>query len=524
VYSSDSAIDAICSVREQGALSEVLWGLASEIGPLPDPSQCTGLGEFILSKEPLVSSLPPEIQSQVRSGNYVHGGLIGSLAYYDSIVYDNPPASSVHYATYLAEKIGAVPAYAQQVSGADMFRPVIIIWQKARDISLTFMVIVMILLAFSILIRRKTSSEIVSPINSLVGLGVSLILIVFSYPITAFIVDIGTNVGNRFVASLLNPYINAKDLLEGLYTPGSGYNIIDMVVDIQAIGVGGTLVSIVEKIVGSSMPILSEDIQNFFGGLSRGGNMIGGLIGAIGTFFSWIITGIISQVLAATLSKEAGGSLFTLIASFVLFFVNVRVTFALFIAYVSLAAKVAISPFAFVGTAFPGGFNGIWNWVKTVLADALVFPTVFAGILLAAIFLNLRMSVLPDQCKTLRVAGSTGDRSFFFDATPYNGDDCYPALLPPRFNYLPAPIGYIQGTNADAVARTIIAVGILLVTPSAGGMWKEILGVKEFRFFQAIGASIRAGLGGFAAYMERIPSLGFGRGIAGLARTMGGSF
>lgn len=521
----DVAGASSCQYRSTGFVTESLVSVSSLLGPAAYNS-CSGLGTFMYVPPDLESVLGDEAR-YIDPGQYVHGGATGSLAYVGSLVMDNQPVGTPAYARVVAESVGIAKSAEAAVPMSKAFSPVIIIWQNMRNLAYIFMTVVLLALGLIVMLRVRTGGkEPVNAVMSLVGVAISLILITFSYPIASLICDLCINVGNGLVASIMNRYINASDILIALETPGSGRNVVSMMTELQRAGIGSSAERMMAAVLVEFNIPMAKITEMF---RSMEGDPLAWLVGRIGAGLSQLLFGIF----AGLAKNVTGNPLIMAIVSFVIFVTMARMVFAMIGAYFSLAIKVAFSPFAFIGVAFPGGMASLGNWVKNIAADALVFPTIFAMILLSAVFFDLRRVPLSsDQanvCPDVVSEASTPTRSYIFNTKPYNTYEsekeyCYPAILPPEFNYWPAPMGYIRGVSPDQLMRAVLGIGVILAAPAAGSMWKELLQVKDYRFMQQVTGGLRAGLSMFGAMVGRVPSLGFGRAMSQITQQVGSSF
>lgn len=506
-----------CSFRSTGFTTEALFSISSMLGPA-SYSSCSSLGSFMY-QSPDINAVLGEMSGSINPGDYVYGGATGSLAYVSSLAYDNQPVSSPAYARYVAQNIGIAQPVEASVSMSKAFSPVIIIWQNARNLAYIFMTVILLILGVLVMLRARTGGkEPVNAVMSLAGVAAALLLITFSYPIASLICDVCINVGNGLVASVLNKYINAQDVLTGLETPGSGYNIISMMTDIQKIGIGSSAETLIASVLREFNVPLGQ-ITKLFNSVS--GDPFLWSVGKIGAAASQLIFGILYSIM----DNVVGNPLIMAIVSFIIFTTMARMVFGLLSAYFSLALMVAFSPIAFIGVAFPGGMASIGGWIKSIMAQALVFPTMFAMILLSAIFFDMRETALdPKECSEV-VSDTAPDKASSIFNTVESGDNpCYPELLPPQFNYWPAPMGYIRGVSGDQLMRAVLGVGVLLAAPTAGAMWKELLQVRDYRFLQQIAGGMKLGVSTFGNLVSRVPSLGVGKGLGQVMQQIGSSF
>jgi|GEM_PF-4615908 len=508
-----------CELRSTGFSTEALNSFSKMlVGDGTRSESCSSLGNFMY-KSPNIEAVVGDEVSNINSSDYVYGGATGSLSYVSSLLYDNQPVTSPAYARVVAQNIGIAKPAEASVSMSKAFSPVIIIWQNARNLSYIFMTVILLILGVMIMVRvRSGGKEPVNALMSLSGVAVALLLITFSYPIASLICDICINVGNGLVASVLNKYINAQDILTGLETPGSGYNIISMLGDIQNIGIGSSAETLIASVLREFNVPLGQITKMF---QSVNGDAFLSTVGTIGAAASQLIFGILYSLM----DNVVGNPLIMAIISFVIFTTMARMVFGLLAAYFSLALKVAFSPIAFIGVAFPGGLGSIGGWIKSIAADALVFPTMFAMILLSAIFFDMRGTALDaSECPTVVSEAAPDKASNIFDTVESGDNNCYPALLPPQFNYWPAPMGYIRGVSGDQLMRAVLGIGVLLAAPTAGAMWKELLQVRDYRFMQQLSGGLKLGVSTFGSMVSRVPSLGLGKGLGQFTQQIGSSF
>lgn len=499
-----------CSLQPTGLVNEVFLGFAKALAPVQEGSSCNSLQEFTYASP----NIDTFLESQgIESEGYVYGGASGVLASYNAKMYEIQPANTPTYTRYMAERVGIAPSASAAASMSQALSPVIVIWQMVRNLAYIFMTVIMLILGLLLMIRTRVGGqEPISVVNSMVGVAISLLLITFSYPITSLVADLCINLGNGLVASVFNEFINSKQILNLLYIPETNINIMTLVGEIQQVGFGNSVRVLIGQILqGLGVPL--GHVTQVFEGMEGG---LFGIIGNISATLSMMIFGIFTGAANSIVSSP----LITAIVSFIIFTTMVRMTFGLIFAYFSLAIKVAFSPFGFIGVSFPGGFGSVWTWAKSVMADALVFPTMFAMILMSAIFFNLREQPFQDYCPQAEY-GTVPRSSTIFKTVKYEesseAESCYPKMLPPEFNIWPAPFGYMRGVDPDDFMRAMLGMGMLLVAPTTAAMWKELLDVKEFRFFQMVAGGVKTGVGAFGAMISRVPSFGMGKAIGELS-------
>ncbi len=107
-------------------------------------------------------------------------------------MYTSPPASTYAFVQDMGQTLGFIPkqAYAQGIgfSGLSSLLPV---WKAFRNISYAILAIVMIVIGFMVMFRKKIDPKTVVTVqNALPKVVVTLILITFSYAIVGILIDL----------------------------------------------------------------------------------------------------------------------------------------------------------------------------------------------------------------------------------------------------------------------------------------------------------------------------------------------
>jgi len=126
----------------------------------------------------------------------VGGSLLG-IAYQTTTYLENEPPP-VNLAYFWADTVKNVPivggkVYAQSLEtySSPFLKGIIDVWKFTRNISLAIMTVVLLVTGVMIMLRRKISSQVVVTVQyALPKMVIGLILIIFSYPIGAFITQL----------------------------------------------------------------------------------------------------------------------------------------------------------------------------------------------------------------------------------------------------------------------------------------------------------------------------------------------
>lgn len=379
-----------------------------------------------------VEQVSPDGTSQLLSYTKIPGGgAIGAATQVMLAMYTNPPVSTPYYLAYLGENLGIIDtAYAQVPgSGESILHPILRLWQVVRNLAYLLFILVFITVGIMIMFRQRINPQTVVTVqNAIPGLVIGLILVTFSYFISALLVDIAfvgmQLVSEIFVQAQPNAFGNAAGIRElaqnssvmDLFrvSAARGFNyeqLFDAIFRTQRADLGGVgvLTAIITGIIGA---------------------LIGGLLGIVGA-------GV-----GAVVGAAAGPYIVALIVPFILlialFVQFIRLLIALINAYITILISTVVSPLVILFSSLPGRGGALSFWWKTILANALIFPAVFLGFLFAGMIL----------------------------ATP---NESWRAV-PPLF-----------GGLATFLLKVVIAYGIVLGLPAVPGMVKNALGVKDIQ-------------------------------------------
>lgn len=442
-------------------------------------------------------------QPTITEGYSASGGALGSVGRLITNLYDNRPLSTTHYLAQVGQNLHIIPEAHAQVegSGNNVLFPVLEIWKITRNIAYLAMIIIFIVIGFMIMFRQKINPQtVISAQAALPGLIVGLLLITFSYFLAALIVDL-TFVGTSLAARTFEGTVIQKDKAKDLLSQGNIIALFGEIIDPPAQTItswnipapkGSDAAKIISDTTTSTLKSLTQDstfggiIQNVstLGGCLIGVNLapdiklsipvIGGLQLDAGKLAAKAVSCGAGAGLARWLSgTDFAGGLIGLILYVVLIIALLislfRLLFALLVCYIALMITTITGPFYFLISSIPGRTGIASGWFKTMFANILVFPAVFAAMILAAYTLGLNTD-------HIKVMGTGVD--FKGGTVPLLGG---------------FPSGFL---------KIALAYGILLITPAIPGAVKGAFGVKDSPFG---GVAVGAAAAGF-----------------GVARTFGG--
>ncbi len=355
------------------------------------------------------------------------GGALGQINGLIASFYLNPPASGGYYLVDLGQRLNIVsPAYAQGI-GFSGLTPILPLWRAFRNIAYTFFVLIFILIGFAMIFRVKISPQAIVTIQSAIPKAVmALILVTFSYAIAGLVIDLMYLLIGLFFAvipaSFKNSLPHGNDL--SYYYSGGFGEILHNVWDVGW---------------GSLQHFGKITYVGAGGGLAIGG-VIAGIIGG----FTLPILG---------LGVIAGAGVLALIVSTLLLLVSARIFWTLLVAYINILLSILVAPIQLMFSAIPGQ-NTFDSWLKNILKNVLVFPTVVAMFILAFIF-----SKLPE------ISGGS-------------------LWVPPLLGF--------GGEEAGRIIGPIIGFGIIILTPNAANIVKSLFEKKPFDYGGALGEPIRS--------------------------------
>ncbi len=386
---------------------------------------CLVAGQTLIQEEPCRNGSQASLNGQISGLGLVGMGIAAV---------STPPLSSQQALADMGESLGIKSAYAQNVtgSGANVIAPVKTLWQIMRNFAYLMYIILFLVVGVMMIFRQKMNAQTVISIQTaLPGLVIGLILITFSYLIAALLVDL---------AFLLIPVVGV------IFDQASPTNLFKGNPNF----IQGTAVS---QTAGNYNSLVE---------LSQNANIFSFWKASLVNFgYTWDIFGNLGNSLKFDLTSWNGvlTTLLNFIVEFLKFGANILVAaiviIALFVqmirlfamlvrSYISIMAYTFLGPIMILMAAIPGRGKAIENWWKTILANALVFPAVFAGFFFGGLILAPNGAI---------------DQAQFGSTLPF-------------FSGLPVQ-----------VIKYILGLMIILGTPAIPGMVKEALGVKDMKGF-----------------------------------------
>ncbi len=474
-------------------------------------------------------------------------GAMGRITNASANLYKTPAASPNEVVQYYASRATGRTLAASPTSGREVLAPVFLLSQMFRNIAYGIIIIILITSSLSILLGALGSGEQkLSLVNLIMNAGVTLVLVTFFYEIAAVIYDLVVNYGNQIVASIMEPYINAKVILERLQ-PGGDLNVSMLINTFEFVGITDGLNNVIQNVFAGFYPAVNQTAgalgRNVVPTPGPGAGVAGEFLGMMGGFVSTFANMVISSLLG---SKEV----FDAVLSFTIFFINMKIFINLLDAFVRVNLYVAFGPIMML-RGLNKGYDEIKNTFMLIATYCAVYPVTFFFILLGAACANIfirpnnKTGGTQEVSKTVLCVYSNNDPEYteggiinrwgadsaithflgigdparddpanfryrnlinqnIFDTTPsaYSKDgkrNCRSNLFPTPFTFVPAPFGnygnrLLQIQTTDTLIRTFMAIAFLVLASRTPKLLVELTGVKELSSLQGIGRSFGAGL------------------------------
>ena len=278
-------------------------------------------------------------------------------------IYDNPPATTYAFAVDLGKTLGFLPRTYAQGFGFSGLSPLLGLWKIFRNIAYGIIAIIMIVIGFMVMLRKKIDPKTVVTVqNSIPRIVIALILVTFSYAIVGLMIDL------MYVSMLLiaNVLMGKSDsTLWGAVK----FNLSPKeVVEANFLTTASAFLGAGWKSLVGLFSFVPTDYK-------VAGTIITGILGFIATGFG---------VKGALIGAAAPYALPFLVVALAVLIGIVRLFFLLLDAYIHIIIALLTSPFHLMMEAIPGT-NSFSAWFRNLLGKLLVFPTVTALLLITFI-------------------------------------------------------------------------------------------------------------------------------------------
>lgn len=379
------------------------------------------------------------------------GGAIGFMGTMIAALY-TPPLHFHTYTNYLAQNFGiSKPAYAQQAKdlGFEGLKPLFTLWKAMLNVMYVVVIIAFIVIGMGIMLRIHISPQAVMSVeNQIPQIVLALILSTFSYAIAAIIIDL------MYVAIFV---------VFNLMISTNVVNAIPRTEDQEAYRV---------KVLQTQRNFNGENAFGIFNNLIGFREIVTDASGGVKDIVTGLFTEkekkdngqipVISGILdfwdsARNVGGYALGLLFGLLAlliiGFALLWAMFQIWFTMLRAYIFFLFDVMLAPLWIIIGIFPGSGLNFSSWIRDMLANLSCFVVVI-GLFLVGNLLNFAFRV------------------------------------PSHELFVPPLIG---NPNVPNALGSLIGLGIILITPQAMTMTKELFKAPQFKYTASIGQAIGAG-------------------------------
>jgi len=301
--------------------------------------------------------------------------------------------SGVRYIANTLEDAKLIQPVQAQASGYKTFEPVIEVWKIMRNIALGFIVMIGMILALMILFRVRSGQGYVTILNALPKLVVTVLLILFSYSISGFIVDI-SNVGEKLIVNVFWDQFIEESFRSTAEPEDYPANIYGPLGD-----PGARQKYSEDRVEDWNVFRLLSSFTKFE---TWGGP--GTEIGVADILRTPTGIGIIDAGVDI-IEELPADQLLNLIITIVIIMSVLKIFFALIKAFAQMILYTIFAPFAFLFFPLSGGTFSAW--LRHFLASSLLFPAAFLMMMLAAIIIGI-----PHAPWYTRPLGSEGSITF----------------------------------------------------------------------------------------------------------------
>ncbi|MBI4029476.1 MAG: hypothetical protein HY376_03885 [Candidatus Blackburnbacteria bacterium] len=271
-------------------------------------------------------------------------------------MYSNPPARTYYAIEDFGQSLGFLPKVYAQGVGFSGLAPLLPVWKVFRNIAYVLLAIVMIVIGFMVMFRRKIDPKTVVTVqNALPRIVLTLLLITFSYAIVGVLIDLMYVV--LFLA--LGLFTSTELLPAERFSP-------------FALG-GGTF--------GAQKTVDVITRGNLFQVFHF---IFPGWAFSIFDMANKILTGSNWDILAQAV-LIIPSFLFGLLLSLAILFIFIRLFIMFLSAYVQIILALIFGPIQILIGAVPG-VDGFGGWIKNLVANIAVFPIAGVMFMLSIVF------------------------------------------------------------------------------------------------------------------------------------------
>ncbi len=296
-------------------------------------------------------------------------------------MYQNPPADTMAFVSDVGRTLGFMPRAQAQGIGFSGMSALLGLWKAFRNIAYALLAIIMIVVGFMVMFRKKIDPKTVVTVqNAIPRIVVALLLVTFSYAIVGVMIDLmylAIVLAVSVITSVSPELGSSVGLFTALDTNVSTSKVSSILFD-------GGMWGLLRYFLGSGLGAYDDIAASLTHGLDpkaiAGWLIVPGVIGMVVGGGKGAITGLLSAPV-----------LLAAILVLVLLFGFIRLVFLLIDAYINIIISLLTAPFQLMMEAIPGSnaFNG---WFRNLLSKIIVFPLTAVLLLVAAILTSQSVS------------------------------------------------------------------------------------------------------------------------------------
>src|SRR3990167_5214947 len=412
--------------------------------------------------------------------------LFGSVANWIATPYSAPPASGIVWAQASLEKAGFVPsAHASEGIGFSSIKGYLTLWSLFRNIAFLLLVLIMVIIGFLIMFRVKIDPQTVITLeNALPRIVLTMLYISFSFAIAGFLIDImylligisvdlilgyGAGLDKSIVVSNQNNFIGAKFLdlwpngIGPLNTYAFGSAFWDLIPNELKIVLDSVVFyNLAKYFAFSKLQFLNQDLEAIEG-VSAFTLSVGRLSKLAGTWGTRALSGFLIYVLP--------GIILALLIALTILLLMFRIFFILLGAYIRVILYIIFAPVILLLDAIPGR-NMLGWWLRNMVAELIVFPTIVVMMLVGQAIIVLHTSQANDTWWSFGTSYWN-----YLNISKSSGT----FMLPFLYGFNPRDFNFI------------VALGVVLLTPDFIKIVRSWVGVSEVPFNLTLGTYFAGG-------------------------------
>src|SRR3989344_3077867 len=368
------------------------------------------------------------------------------------------PVHTADYVRHLAGNFGfAKNSYAANADlGFDSLTPLQPLWSTFRNFVYAAFIVIFLILGVAIMFRVKIDPRTVMTLqNQIPRIIIGIILVTFSLAIAGLLIDLmyvscylAVNIFMQAEPGLFKEtagtIVGSTNPFDGLYNTLSSTYALPDITQNAAGTIGGHLGDLFDNVMG-------RGIVGLLGGIF--GIIIGGTVGNLQVFgtggagIGALIGGAAGSIFGAAFAPQVMGTVISMIAFLVIAVAVIaslfRLWFQLILAYIGILIDIVFAPFWIVAGLIPGSKINFSSWIRNLAANLAAFQAVLILFMLAKIFIY--------------EFGKGGSATYF---------------TPP-----------LIGNPANSIQLgSIIALGLILISPSVVKMMKTVFGAPQAGF------------------------------------------